>query len=80
MEKIRREHYIKDGSKWVNDYTDFDAESVYKTLSEVLISRYICKASWYSRVSRTQLYNGYIRITVHYAKGHGKDVYTVKDR
>ena len=65
MEKIRREHYIKDGSKWVNDFTDFDVENVYKTLSDVLISHYVCKASWYSRVSRTQLYNGFIRITVY---------------
>ena len=60
-------------------HTITDPTEVYKDLADSLISKKINHCTYITRITRTQLYTGYINITVNYDNGV-KRVFHVLDR
>lgn len=55
-----------------------DSEKIYKDLAKELIKKKLEGAEYIKSIKRRQQYNGYVEITVNYADGYGRRIYTVE--
>ena len=70
--------YSKINGKYVEQHSNNDAGYVYQRLAEDLIAKKINQCRYISRITRTNLYNGFAQITVIYDNGV-KTIYTIKN-
>lgn len=70
--------YIKHGKKWDVTVEFTDALTVYKHLTDDLISKKINCCLYIKSIKRINLYNGFQKITVYYDNGC-KAEYIVKN-
>lgn len=77
MEKVKLVFEEKRGSEYVPTWETDDVNRVYEGLTHELISKKICGCTYIKSITRKQLYNGFIRVTVAY--GNGRRVYTINE-
>ena len=77
-DKINFVVYTKINGKYVEQHTNDNELYVYQRLSEDLIAKKINCCTYITRISRTNLYNGYAQITVNY-DNNVKVIYTIKN-
>ena len=76
MEKLTV--YIKENNKYIETYSTTDPETIYRRLTEELISKKINCCKWIRSIKRVCLYNGFQKITVLQNNGC-KSEYIIKD-
>lgn len=68
----------KVGRNYEQTWSSDDKTRVYDDLAHELISKKLCECSYIRSITRKQLYNGFIKITVTYDNGDRR-VYTIND-
>lgn len=69
---------IKNNGKWEQTKTEqFSAEVVYQSLANDLIAKKLNNCTYIKSIKRTQLYNGFERITVTY-DNDVRRIYTIE--
>ena len=66
---ISRFTYVKNNGVYELTHTEYKAEDVYQRLSTDLIAKKINKCTYITRITRSNLYNGFVRIYVYYNNG-----------
>jgi hypothetical protein len=66
MTKATAQTYTKESGKWVKGFYNTDSESVYKNLTDALISKKICGCRYIKKIERVNRYDGTQRITIYY--------------
>ena len=77
MEKVKLVFEEKRGREYIPTWETDDVNRIYEDLTHELISKKICGCTYIKSITRKQLYNGFIRVTVAY--GDGRRVYTITD-
>ena len=67
MEKLTV--YVKENNKYIETYATTDAETIYRRLTEELISKKINCCKYIRSIKRENLYNGFQKITVQETNG-----------
>lgn len=62
--KISEVFEEKHNGKYIETWRTEDKTRVFEDLSRNLISKKLCECTWIRSIKRTQLYNGFIKITV----------------
>lgn len=75
MEKLTV--YVKENNEYIETYATTDAETIYRRLTEELISKKINCCKYIRSIKRENLYNGFQKITVQETNGI-KAVYIIK--
>ena len=68
----------KNGRNYEQTWSSEDKEQVYEDLTHELINKKLCGCSYIRSITRKQLYNGFIKITVAYDNGDRR-IYTIND-
>lgn len=68
----------KTGRNYEQTWSSEDKERIYEDLAHELISKKLCGCSYIRSITRKQLYNGFIKITVTYDNGDRR-IYTIND-
>lgn len=63
------EYQEKKAGKYVTTFTNVNENTVHEDLAKELIAKKINACTWIKSIKRTQLYNGYVKITVTYDHG-----------
>lgn len=68
----------KIGRNYEETYHSEDKAQVYEDLAHEMISKKLCGCSYIRSITRKQMYNGFIKITVTYDNGDRR-IYTIND-
>ena len=71
----------KENGKFIDSYYNDNETTVYRDLSIELIAKNINKCNYIRSIKRTQLYTGFINITVNYYDhmGGGRRIYHIRE-
>jgi len=81
-ERISYQFDKKEGNKWVTTFVSNDPSYVYERLTNELIAKKINNAPYIRSIKRTNLYNGYQKITATYRNDgfpDGRGTYIIKN-
>ena len=68
----------KTGRNYEETYRSEDKTQVYEDLAHEMISKKLCGCSYIRSITRKQLYNGFVKITVTYDNGDRR-IYHIND-
>lgn len=78
MNEDKKTVELKQGKKWIEEYTTTNDIEIYQSLSDDLIAKKINQCSYIKSIKRTPLYNGYQKILVIY-DNDCRAIYIVKN-
>ena len=78
MNEDKKTVELKQGKKWIEEYTTTNDIEIYQSLSDDLIAKKINQCSYIKSIKRTPLYNGYQKILVTY-DNDCRAIYIVKN-
>ena len=79
MNENKKTVELKQGNKWIEEYTTTNDIEIYQSLSSDLIAKKINQCSYIKSIKRTPLYDGYQKILITYSN-NCRAFYIVKDR